>query len=53
MLISIFAFLMLIAGIVVWVISSNPKVMEIGRQMMFCGFFFVTWVLCKTVLKIP
>jgi len=43
MLIAIIPFLVLIAGLLMWILASHPKVQEAGRLMFFCGCFVLTW----------
>jgi Na+/phosphate symporter len=52
MLIAIWPVLILIIGLLMWVLSSNPKVSEAGKIIFFCGMLITTWVLAKHVVRI-
>ncbi len=39
---AIFAFVVCVLGALVWALSANPKVMEMGRIAFFCGLFWIT-----------
>lgn len=52
MLIAIVPVLVLIAGLLLWVLSSNPKVAEAGRILFFCGAFVTTQVLAESTIRL-
>lgn len=45
MLISLFAIIVAVVGLLLYVLASNPKLSEIGRIMFFCGALVTTWAL--------
>ena len=45
--------LVAVVGLVLYAISANPKVSELGRIAYFCGLLVVTFALSRVVLKIP
>jgi hypothetical protein len=53
MVFAIVPFVVLVIGILVWALASNPLVKDAGRIWFIIGSFFVVWVLSKVVLKIP
>jgi hypothetical protein len=52
MLIAIFPLVILIVGLLLWVLASNPKVSEAGRLLFFCGAFVLTWKLGGETFRI-
>lgn len=52
MLIAIVPVLVLIAGLLLWILASNPKLAEAGRILFFCGAFLTTQVLAETTIRI-
>jgi len=52
MLITIIPFLVLIAGLLMWVLASNAKVQEAGRLMFFSGVFVLTWHFAGETVRI-
>jgi hypothetical protein len=43
MLIALIPMLVMIVGILIWVLSSNTYLKEIGKIMMIVGMFFTVW----------
>lgn len=43
MVIAIIPFIIMIVGLLLWVLASNPKVSEAGRIMFFCGLLVTTF----------
>jgi len=52
MLVAIYPLAILILGLLLWVLSSNPKVSEAGRLLFFCGAFALTWKLSGESLRL-
>jgi Na+/phosphate symporter len=52
MLIAIVPLIVMVLGLVVWFVSSNPKVSEAGRLAFFCGLLVLTMVLAKETLRV-
>lgn len=42
-----------LVGLLVYVLSANPKFQELGRILFFCGVFFVTALLTSQALHFP
>jgi len=53
MMIAIWPLILAIAGALMYALSSNGKVIELGRIIFFCGMFFVTAALAGTSLRLP
>lgn len=53
MLISWVVLLVALVGLLMWVLSNNPKVSEIGKVMFFCGLLVTCLVLGGKTVKIP
>lgn len=47
------ALLVAVAGLLLYVLASNPKVVEIGRLMMFAGMLVTTYALGARTIRIP
>jgi len=41
-----------VAGALIYALSANPKLQEIGRIVFFCGFFFLTAALSSGVVHL-
>lgn len=41
-----------IVGLLVYVLSSNPKASELGRILLFCGVLVLLFVLARDVVKL-
>ncbi len=52
MLIAIIPILVLIIGLLMWVLSSNPKVSEAGKILFAIGALVLTWQLGGETLRI-
>lgn len=52
MLIAIVPLLVLVTGLLLWVLSSNPKVAEAGRILFFCGAFVTTQLLAGETIRL-
>jgi Na+/phosphate symporter len=52
MLIALYPLAIMIAGLLVWLLASNPKASEAGRILFFCGAFVLTWTLAGSTLRI-
>lgn len=46
------AALIALLGLLLNVLSSNPKVVEFGRILFFCGTFVVTWQLGQKSVRL-
>jgi Na+/phosphate symporter len=44
--------LILVIGLVLYFIASNPKVTEVGKIMFFCGLFVTTWQLAGRTVRV-
>lgn len=53
MTISIFAVLVALVGVLIYALSTNPKLQEIGRIMFFCGLFVTCWIAGGVKISIP
>jgi Na+/phosphate symporter len=42
-----------LVGLLIYALSTNPKVSEIGRIAYFCGLFFVVWALFGQRVHLP
>lgn len=52
MVIAIFPFLIMLAGLLTWVFASNSKLAEAGKIAFFCGLFVITHSLANTSVKL-
>jgi hypothetical protein len=46
------ALLIALVGVLMYALASNPKLVEIGRIMFFCGLLVVTWFLGAHQVKL-
>lgn len=51
-MIAILPLLVLVAGILVYALSSSAKVTEIGRAMMWCGLLVTLLVVARYTVKL-
>ncbi len=52
MAIAIFPVILLMIGVLMYFLSSNPKVQEVGRIMFACGLLVLTFVLSREVIRL-
>ncbi len=52
MAIAVFPIIILIVGVLLYFISANGKVQEVGRIMFFCGLLVLCFVLSKEVVRL-
>lgn len=52
MLIAILPVLLILCGLLVWFVSTNSKVAEIGRLAFACGLLELTWTLMRHTIHI-
>ncbi len=52
MLITIIPVLILVIGILIWALASNPLVKEAGRIMFFCGMLVLTFALARVTWRV-
>jgi Na+/phosphate symporter len=52
MAIAIFPVILLVIGILLYFVSANGKVQEVGRIMFFCGLLVLTFVLSREVVRL-
>lgn len=52
MAIAIFPIIIAVIGILLYFISANGKVQEVGRLMFFCGLLVLTFVLSREVIRL-
>jgi Na+/phosphate symporter len=52
MLIAIFPLLILVLGILLWALATNPVLKEAGRIMFFCGLLVVCFIAAKQAIRI-
>lgn len=52
MAIAIFPVIILIIGVLLYFVSANGKVQEVGRLMFFCGLLVLTMVLSREVVRL-
>ena len=52
-MIAIIPVLVAVVGILVYALSSNTKLAEIGRALMWCGILVATWVAAGRVVRLP
>ena len=45
--------LVLVVGLVVYALATNPKAAEAGRILFFCGAFFATSALAREIVRLP
>lgn len=53
MTVSILAVIVGVLGALVYALSANPKLQEIGRIMFFCGLFVALWLFGGMKITIP
>ena len=53
MLIAILPVIVLVLGLLLWALSSNPVPKEAGRIMFFCGLLVVCFVAAKYSVRVP
>lgn len=53
MIIAYLPILFALLGLLMYILASNPKVVEIGRVTFMCGLFVSLWPLMSKVLKLP
>jgi Na+/phosphate symporter len=41
-----------LAGLLLYVLASNPKLVEIGRIMLFCGLLALCFALSRQTIKL-
>lgn len=51
-MIAIVPLLVAIVGILVYALSSNAKLAEVGRAMMWCGILVTVWVMAGRTVKL-
>ena len=44
--------ILVVVGLLMYVLATNPKVSEIGRIMFFCGLFVLAFALARTVVHV-
>jgi len=52
MAIAIFPVILLVIGILLYFVSTNGKVQEVGRLMFFCGLLVLTFDLSRDVVRL-
>ncbi len=52
MIIAYIPFLFALAGLIMWLVSSNKKVQDIGAILFICGWFVTMWTLASRTLRI-
>jgi hypothetical protein len=52
MLIALYPLAIMVAGLLLWLLASNPKASEAGRLLFFSGAFVLTWTLAGSTLRI-
>lgn len=52
MLIALWPLVILILGLLLWVLASNPKVSEAGRLFFFCGALVLTMSLARETFRL-
>ncbi len=52
MAIAIFPIIVAVIGILLWFVSGNGKVQEVGRLMFFCGLLVLCFVLSREVVRL-
>lgn len=52
MAIAIFPVIIAVIGILLYFVSANGKVQEVGKIMFFCGLLVLTFVLAHGVVKL-
>lgn len=52
MAIAIFPVILLVIGILLYFVSANGKVQEVGRLMFFAGLLVLTFVLSREVVRL-
>lgn len=53
MLIAIVPVLVLVVGLLVWAVSTNPVVKDAGRGAFFIGLFFTVWITTRITVHLP
>jgi hypothetical protein len=51
-MVSIAPLLAAVAGLLVYVLSGNAKVVEVGRALMWCGLLVTLWVLAGRSVRL-
>jgi hypothetical protein len=51
-MIALLPLLVALVGLVLYAISANPKVVEVGRVLLFCGVLVTLFVLGKGTVKL-
>jgi len=52
MLIAIIPIVVLVVGLLMWVLATNPVVKEAGKIMFFCGMFVTTLTAAHVTWKL-
>jgi len=52
MLVAIYPLAIAIAGLLVWLLATNPKASEAGRLLFFCGAFVLTTTLANNTFQL-
>lgn len=52
MLISWVVLIVALAGLLLWLLSSNPRVSEVGKVMFFCGLLVTCLVLGGKTVRV-
>lgn len=52
MFFAIIPLLVLIVGLLIWVLASNPLVKEVGKWMFICGLFVTLWVSARVTVHL-
>jgi hypothetical protein len=52
MLLAIYPLAIAIAGLLVWLLATNPKASEAGRLLFFSGAFVLTWTLANQTFRL-
>jgi hypothetical protein len=52
MLVAIWPFIILLAGVLIWVLASNAILKEIGKWMFIVGLFWTVQVLSQKTVKV-
>jgi Na+/phosphate symporter len=52
MAIAVVPLVVLVVGLLMWALASNPKIAEAGKIMFFCGVLILTMSMAKTTLSL-
>lgn len=52
MVVAIYPLVIAVVGLLMWVLSSNPKVSEAGKILFFCGALVLTMALGSKTLHL-